>query len=120
MVRYLVRRFITMLLSLLVISALVFIIIKLPPGDFLTTQIEELRAQGENVNAKQIEELRQRYGLDQPGYVQYFNDVPATLVALHVAGATAVFVAAVRVVLGTGRLDVRARRPDWAHPASVG
>ncbi len=34
------------------------------------------------------------------GYWQYFTDVPATLVAIHVAGATAVFAAAVMVLLG--------------------
>jgi peptide/nickel transport system permease protein len=47
MIRYLLRRFLTMAVTLLVISALVFFIIKLPPGDFLTNQIAELRAQGE-------------------------------------------------------------------------
>jgi peptide/nickel transport system permease protein len=47
MIRFLFRRFITMAVTLLVISALVFVIIKLPPGDFLTNQIAELRAQGE-------------------------------------------------------------------------
>lgn len=73
MFRYLVRRIFTMALTLLVISALIFFIIKLPPGDFLTTQIEELRAQGEQVNAKQIEFLRKRYGLDQPAYIQYLG-----------------------------------------------
>ena len=34
------------------------------------------------------------------GYWQYFTDVPALLVAIHVAGATAVFAAAVMVLLG--------------------
>jgi peptide/nickel transport system permease protein len=73
MLRYLVRRLITMAVTLAVISVLVFIIIKLPPGDYLTTYIEELKAQGESVDQSRIEFLRKRYGLDQPGYVQYWN-----------------------------------------------
>jgi peptide/nickel transport system permease protein len=73
MLRYLVRRLITMAVTLVVISVLVFIVIKLPPGDFLTTHIEELKAQGESVDQSQIEFLRRRYGLDQPSYVQYWN-----------------------------------------------
>ena len=73
MLRYLVGRMITMAVTLVVISMLVFIIIKLPPGDYLTTHIEELKAQGESVDHARIEFLRQRYGLDQPTYVQYWN-----------------------------------------------
>ncbi len=54
------------------------------------------------------------------GYLQYFNNVPPALVALHVAGATAVFSAAVGVVLGcrspstsepTARMGARASVP---------
>jgi len=73
MLGYLVRRVITMLVTLAIISVLVFVIIKLPPGDYLTTYIEELRAQGEAVDQGRIDYLRKRYGLDQPGYVQYWN-----------------------------------------------
>jgi peptide/nickel transport system permease protein len=73
MLRYLVGRVITMAVTLAVISVLVFVIIKLPPGDYLTTYIEELKAQGESVDQSRIVFLRQRYGLDQPAYVQYWN-----------------------------------------------
>jgi peptide/nickel transport system permease protein len=59
-------------LTLVVISALVFIIIQLPPGDYLTTYIEELKAQGEVVDPKKITFLRSQYGLDQPMTTQYF------------------------------------------------
>ncbi|MDB5559438.1 MAG: binding-protein-dependent transport system inner rane component, partial [Enterovirga sp.] len=45
MIRFLLGRTATMALTLAIISALVFFIIKLPPGDFLTNQIAELRAQ---------------------------------------------------------------------------
>jgi peptide/nickel transport system permease protein len=73
MLRYLIKRVITMLVTLAVISVLVFIVIKLPPGDYLTTYIEELKAQGESVDQARIEFLRKRYGLDQPGWQQYLT-----------------------------------------------
>jgi peptide/nickel transport system permease protein len=71
MIRFLVRRFLTMAVTLLVISALVFFIIKLPPGDFLTNQIEELRAMGEAASAAKAEFLIKQYGLDKPVWEQY-------------------------------------------------
>ena len=71
MIRYLLRRFLTMAVTLLVISALVFFIIKLPPGDFLTNQIAELRAQGEAAAAAKAEFLIRQYGLDRPVWEQY-------------------------------------------------
>lgn len=72
MLTYLARRLLTMLLTLLAISALVFIIIQLPPGDYLTSYITELESQGELVPVEKIEFLRKQYGLDRPMYEQYF------------------------------------------------
>ena len=71
MIRFLLRRFLTMGVTLLIISALVFFIIKLPPGDFLTNQIAELRAQGEAAAAAKAEFLIKQYGLDLPVWQQY-------------------------------------------------
>jgi peptide/nickel transport system permease protein len=73
MVLYLLRRTVTMLLTLLAISALVFLIIKLPPGDFLTNQIAELQAQGDPSAAAKAEFLRTQYGLDRPVWEQYLT-----------------------------------------------
>ena len=61
-----------MTVTMLVISAVVFIIIQLPPGDYLTTYIEELKAQGEIVDPKKVEFLRSQYGLDKTMSEQYF------------------------------------------------
>jgi len=61
-----------MAVTMLVISLLVFIIIQLPPGDYLTTYIEELKAQGEIVDPQKIEFLRVQYGLDKSLVEQYF------------------------------------------------
>lgn len=71
MIGFILRRAATMLVTLLIISALVFIIIKLPPGDFLSNQIAELRAQGEAASAAKAEQLIRQYGLDLPVYKQY-------------------------------------------------
>ena len=68
---YIARRAVTMALTLLAISALVFFIIKLPPGDFLTNQIAELQAQGDPSAAAKAEFLRAQYALDRPVWEQY-------------------------------------------------
>ncbi len=72
MFNYLIRRTLTMALTLLVITVLVFIIIQLPPGDYLTTYIAELESQGETVNMEKIDFLRRQYGLDKSMVEQYF------------------------------------------------
>lgn len=71
MSNYLVRRLLTMIGTLMVISVLVFVIVQLPPGDFLSNQIAELQSQGEMVPTEKIEFLRAEYGLDKPLYQQY-------------------------------------------------
>jgi len=71
MLAYFVRRVMGMIPTLLAISILVFIIIQLPPGDYLTTYITELQSQGEQVNQSKIDFLRQQYGLDRPYWEQY-------------------------------------------------
>ncbi len=69
--RYALYRFATMLLTLLVVSALVFVIINLPPGDYLSNQISELRATGQSAGVAKAEFLRTEYALDRPIYQQY-------------------------------------------------
>jgi len=69
---YIIRRILTMIPTLLVISMLVFAIIQLPPGDYLESHIAELQSQGEAVDEQKIAFLREEYGLDRPMYEQYF------------------------------------------------
>lgn len=69
--RYAVYRFATMLLTLLVVSVLIFVIINLPPGDYLSNQISELRATGQSAGVAKAEFLRQEYALDRPIWEQY-------------------------------------------------
>ena len=69
--RYALYRFATMLLTLLVVSVMVFAIINLPPGDYLSNQISELRATGQSAGVAKAEFLRSEYALDRPLYQQY-------------------------------------------------
>ena len=71
MIAFLVRRLITMVWTLIGISVLVFIIIQLPPGDYLSTYIAEIQAMGEKVADEKIAFLREQYGLDKPLWQQY-------------------------------------------------
>lgn len=71
-IKYAVYRFFTMLLTLWVVSILVFIIINLPPGDYLSNQIAELRATGQAEGVAKAEFLRTEYALDRPLWEQYF------------------------------------------------
>ncbi len=73
MIWYVLKRLLMMIPTLLVISFIVFVIIQLPPGDYLETYIAELESQGESVNPEKIAFLRQEYGLDQPFMVQYYH-----------------------------------------------
>jgi peptide/nickel transport system permease protein len=71
LLRYILRRLLTMVLTLFAISALVFFIIKLPPGDYLTNQIAELAAEGDASSLAKAEFLRHQFGLDLPVWHQY-------------------------------------------------
>ena len=71
MFQYFIRRVLVMIPTLLVISALVFVIIQLPEGDYLTSHIAELEAQGEKLSQEKVAFLRQQYGLDKSVPVRY-------------------------------------------------
>ncbi len=73
MLKFIVHRVLLMIPTLFVISALVYFIIDLPPGDCVTSQIDELLARGDPDAHKRAEELRSLYGLDQPLWERYFD-----------------------------------------------
>ncbi|MBT3915757.1 MAG: ABC transporter permease [Rhodospirillaceae bacterium] len=73
MLNYFARRILTMILTLLVVSALVFVIIQLPEGDYLTSYIAELESQGEAVDPQKIAYLKEEFGLDKPVWLQYLS-----------------------------------------------
>ncbi len=73
MLQYILRRFLIMIPTLIAISIISFIIIQLPPGDYLTTYVAELTAQGEDVNEATLAQLQERYGLGLPIHQQYLR-----------------------------------------------
>jgi peptide/nickel transport system permease protein len=69
---YIIRRMLTAIPLLVAISIIGFIIIQLPEGDFLDRKIQQLEEQyGDSSSLAQVDELRQRYGLDQPIWARY-------------------------------------------------
>jgi peptide/nickel transport system permease protein len=73
MLRFIVSRLLWMIPSLVALSFLSFVLIELPPGDYVTTYIATLAASNEVVDQNTAADLRARFGLDQPMIVQYFK-----------------------------------------------
>lgn len=71
MLKFILKRLVWMVPALLVVSFLSFVLIQLPPGDYVTTYIATLAASNETVDQNTAIELRERFGLDQPLLVQY-------------------------------------------------
>ncbi len=71
MLNYIVRRLVYAVILLVLISFVSFVIINLPPGDFLTQKIAQLQARGDRSAESKIEDYRVRYGLDQPFITRY-------------------------------------------------
>jgi peptide/nickel transport system permease protein len=73
MARYFARRVMFAVVLLILASMTSFLIIQLPPGDYLTSYIAQLRASGQEIDEARIRGLERQYGLDQPVYVQYWR-----------------------------------------------
>jgi peptide/nickel transport system permease protein len=71
MFNYIVRRILLTIPTVLVITVVTFIVIQLPEGDYLTNYISQLQSTGTVLDVSEIEALRQRYGLDDPIYIQF-------------------------------------------------
>jgi peptide/nickel transport system permease protein len=70
---YLLQRILQAIPILVGISIISFLIIQLPPGDYLTTYVNNLRSQGDAISDEEVKALEQQYGLDSPAYVQYWK-----------------------------------------------
>ena len=71
MKRYVLRRLLGMIPTLAVISIIVFIVIQLPPGDIVTSTIDQLSSSGVAVSDDRVQNMRAQYNLDQPLPLQY-------------------------------------------------
>lgn len=79
MLRFVTTRLLAMVLTLWAVSFVAFAIIQLPPGDYLTTYVASLSAQGERVDPRMIEALRNQYGFGEPFIVQYWKWISGIL-----------------------------------------
>lgn len=70
---YIIRRLLGMIPTLAVISVLVFIVIQLPEGDIVTSQLDRLAGEGVDLSDERIQNLRAQYNLDQPLPIQYLS-----------------------------------------------
>lgn len=73
MVNYIIRRFLAGILTVWAASIISFVVIQLPPGDYVTAYIANLQATGTILSTEEAQALRIQYGLDQPIYVQYIK-----------------------------------------------
>jgi peptide/nickel transport system permease protein len=71
MLVYTLRRIVGMVPTLFVISLLIFFVIELPPGDYLSNEMAQLEAQGEGASAARLEFLRKEFALDRPLIERY-------------------------------------------------
>jgi peptide/nickel transport system permease protein len=73
MLAYLARRLLLAVLTTWAVSVLAYVVIQLPPGDYITSYIAQMSASGSFVSQQEAEALRQQYGLDKPIWVQYLR-----------------------------------------------
>lgn len=69
---YLIRRLLYAVLTIWAVSIVAFVIIQLPPGDYVTAYLAQLAVQGSTLGMSEAENLRAYYGLDRPMYYQYY------------------------------------------------
>lgn len=72
MIGFIIRRILYIIPTIIGISIVSFIVINLPPGDYLTARIAQLELMGDTTSRQYLEQLRVYYGLDKPIYMQYF------------------------------------------------
>lgn len=73
MIGFILRRAFWAIPTLIFVSLISFIIIQLPPGDYVTAYAAQLRHGGEYITATQEEAMRQQMGLYDPIIVQYWR-----------------------------------------------
>ena len=72
MARFILRRFVIMVVMLALLSIVVFIILELPPGDYAERHVFRLRTLGIFVTEEELVAFRHQYGLDRPWPERYW------------------------------------------------
>ena len=70
---YVFQRLVYMVFLLWLVSIVTFVVIQLPPGDYLSTYISRLEQAGQDLSDEEVENLRRQYGLDLPLFLRYFK-----------------------------------------------
>jgi peptide/nickel transport system permease protein len=70
---YILRRMLSAIPFVFLVSITVFILVQLPPGDFVSSWAAEAAANGENITPEKIAAERASLGLDKPGYELYLD-----------------------------------------------
>jgi peptide/nickel transport system permease protein len=70
---YIIRRLLMLIPILIVMSMVAFFLIQLPPGDYVSFRIQQLRMSGVEVTQDEADRLYRQFGLDQPAPVRYFR-----------------------------------------------
>lgn len=73
MLAYMSRRILLGIVTVWAVSVVSFLIIVMPPGDFVTARVAALQASGDPVREEEVAYIRRDYGLDQPIFVQYYK-----------------------------------------------
>lgn len=123
MLRFAVRRLLYMFILVAAVAVLGFVVIQLPPGDWLSTYILQVEMSGDRVDQEQVETLKRMYGLDRSlinqflhwvwgmlrgnfGYSFFWNRPVADLVTerlgftLLISGSTIIFSYVMAVAIG--------------------
>ena len=80
LVAFIVRRLLWAIPMLFAVSLIAFVIIQLPPGDFITALSASLAETGDALDTEALDALRERYGLDQHFLVQYWKWISGVVV----------------------------------------
>ena len=79
MLGYVIKRLVYMIPTLIGMSIIAFLIIQLPPGDYVTSLIASMSDNGQNADPAQIEAMRRAYGFDDPVWLQYWKWISGIL-----------------------------------------
>jgi peptide/nickel transport system permease protein len=80
LIAYIIRRILWAIPFLFTVSLIAFALIQAPPGDYVTSFAATLAASGDQIDQDRLVALRERYGLDQPFFVQYWRWISGVLV----------------------------------------
>lgn len=123
MAAFIIRRLLLGIITLWALTIVTFVIIQLPPGDFVDAYVAQASAMGSAISAAEAAAMRQAYGLDQPLLVQYVKWV--SLIAQGQFGLAFEYGRPVKEVIGdrlwlTVVISLAALIVTWALALPIG